>query len=176
MEYTISQILGGVVFVLVFLSMQTKSMNRVLLCQIGGNGFGLLSYVLIGGFSVCGIYLLATLQAVSFFFIRKYDKKEPKWLQPLIMLGYIGCSAVSFQSWVDLFPMIAGVLCAFSIGQKKPTNYRIIMLLNGSVWIVYDLVLGAYTMLATHIMIVVSALIGIIRLDILKKNEKVAQQ
>ena len=171
MDYIISQILGGIVFVFVFASMQTKSMTRVLLCQIGCNGLGMLSYVLIGGFSACGIYILATLQAILFFWIRKKNMQEPRWLKLLFMIAYLGCSAFSFESWVDLFPMLAGVLCACGIGQKNATNYRIIMLLNGAVWTVYDLFLGAYAMLATHIFVVVSALIGIIRLDILKKSE-----
>jgi len=176
LEYTLSQIFGGIVFVFVFFSMQLKNMNHVLLCQIGCNGFGLLSYVMIGGFSACGIYLLATVQSALFLFIRKYEKKEPKWLQPVITLGYIGLSAASFRGWVDIFPVLAGILCAVGIGQKKPAIYRIIMLLNGAVWTFYDLLIGAYTMLATHIFVIVSALIGIIRLDILKKSEEVPKQ
>ena len=172
MEYTLSQIFGGIVFVFVFFSMQLKNMNRVLLCQVACNTFGLLSYIMIGGFSAGGIYLLAAVQSGLYLFIRKFDKKEPKWLQPVITLGYISLSAISFRGWEDIFPVIAGVLCAVGIGQKKPTLYRIIMLLNGTVWTVYDIVVGAYSMLATHIFVIVSALIGIIRLDILKKNEK----
>jgi len=176
MEYTLSQIFGGIVFVFVFFSMQFKNMNVVLLCQIGCNGFGLLSYVLVGGFSACGIYLLATLQAVLFFFIRKHEKEEPKWLQPAITLGYIGLSAVSFRGWVDIFPVLAGILCAVGIGQKRPAVYRVIMLLNGVVWTVYDILIGAYAMLATHIFVIVSALIGIVRLDIMKRPENAYNQ
>ena len=55
--------------------------------------------------------------------------------------------------------------------QKKPSRYRIIILLNGAVWIVYDIFMGAYTMLASHIFTVASALLGIIRLDVLKKEK-----
>ena len=176
MEYTLSQIFGVIVFVFVFFSMQLKNMNHVLLCQIGCNSFGLLSYVLVGGFSACGIYLLATLQAALYLFIRKYEKMEPKWLQPVITLGYIAFSAVSFRGWVDVFPVLAGILCALGIGQKRPTVYRVIMLLNGAVWTVYDILIGAYAMLATHIFVIVSALIGIVRLDILKQSESASQQ
>ena len=93
MDYIISQILGGIVFVFVFASMQTKSMTRVLLCQIGCNGLGMLSYVLIGGFSACGIYILATLQAILFFWIRNLSNKPKKKEQPMLLLLFM----ISFQ-------------------------------------------------------------------------------
>lgn len=172
MTYNLSQIFGGLVFLFIFASMQTKDIKRVLLCQIGCNGFGMLSYVLIGGFSGCGIYLIATVQSVIFFWLRIKDREVSRWLNPVILVAYVGCSAVMFSGWIDVFPMVAAVLCAFGIAQKNATNYRFIMLMNSSVWIVYDLFMGAYTMLASHIFTVASALLGIIRLDLLPKFKK----
>ncbi len=172
MAYILSQIFGFLVFLFVFASAQTKNMKDALLCQIGCNGFGMLSYVLLGGFSGCGIYLIATAQSVIFFFIRKNGKEEPRWLNPVIIVAYMVCSVATLKGWLDLVPMLAAVLCAIGLAQKKPTNYRIILLLNGTIWLIYDVFMGAYTMLASHIITVGSALLGIIRLDLLKKTEK----
>ena len=171
MAYILSQIFGFLVFLFVFASAQTKNMKNALLCQIGCNGFGMLSYVLLGGFSGCGIYLIATIQSAIFYFIRKSGKEEPKWLNPVIVIAYIACSAATLKGWLDLVPMLAAVLCAVGLAQKKPTNYRIILLLNGAIWLIYDVFMGAYTMLASHIITVGSALLGIIRLDLRKKTE-----
>ena len=102
--------------------------------------------------------------------IRKYGKEEPRWLQPIIVVAYIACSALAFQGLIDIIPMIAAITCALGIAQKKPTNYRIIMVLNGAVWMIYDILVGAYTMMGSHILTVIAALIGIIRLDMLKKS------
>lgn len=169
MAYVFSQFLGFLVAIFVIVSMQTKNMTAALLCQICCNGFGMLSYVLLGGLSGCGIYLIATLQSAIFFFIRKSGKKEPKWLNPVIIIVYIACSLVTLKGWLDFVPMVAAVLCAIGIAQKKASNYRIVMFLNGAIWIIYDVFVGAYTMLASHVITVASALIGIIRIDILKK-------
>lgn len=171
MAYILSQIFGFLVFLFVFASAQTKNMKNALLCQIGCNGFGMLSYVLLGGFSGCGIYLIATIQSAIFYFIRKNGKDEPKWLNPVIIVAYLACSAATLKGWLDLVPMLAAVLCAVGLAQKKPTNYRIILLLNGAIWLIYDVFMGAYTMLASHIITVGSALLGIIRLDLRKKTE-----
>ena len=157
--------------VIVFFSMQTKNISRVMLCQIGCNALGMISYVLLGGFSGCGIYFIATVQSVIFYFIRKYEKREPMWLNVVIIVSYIICSILTYKSSRDLIPMFAAVLCALGLIQKKTTNYRIIMLLNGATWIVYDLIVMAYTMLASHIFTSGAALIGIIRLDIKKKKK-----
>ena len=72
----------------------------------------------------------------------------------------------------DIVPTIAAVLCALALMQKKTSRYRIIILFNGIAWLIYDIIMGAYTMLASRIFTVTSALLGIIRLDILKKEEK----
>ena len=77
MAYILSQIFGFLVFIFVFVSMQTKSMKNTLLCQFACNGLGMISYVLIGGFSGFGIYLVATVQSLVFYFLRKNDRKEP---------------------------------------------------------------------------------------------------
>lgn len=170
MEY-ISEVLGILVCVCVFISMQTKNIKYTMLWQILCNGIGVLSYALTaeGGFSGMAIYLVATLQSVLFFVLRLKEKNEPKWIYPIIFAAYIGCSLLTFSGARDLVPMAAALLCALALIQKKPTYYRIIILLNGVLWIVYDIFVHNYGMLASHIITVASALIGIIRIDILKK-------
>ena len=172
MNNILSQVFGILVFVFVFASMQTKNIKSVLLCQIIINGLGMLSYVLIGGFSGCGIYLVATAQSVIYYVIRRTGREEPRWLKPVILAAYLLCSVVAFKEALDVVPMAAAVLCALGISQQKPSKYRILILLNGAVWMIYDIFIGAYGMLASHAVTVVSALSGIIRFDIMKKEEK----
>ena len=164
----ISQIVGGIVLVSVFISMQTKNIKLVMICQVICNSLGAASYILLGGFSGCGIYLVATAQSVIFLILRVKEREAPLWLHIVMMAAYIACSLATFKTALDIFPMVAAILCAISLSAKNPTYYRITMLLNGGVWTVYDVFIGAYTMLASHIVTVASALIGIIRLDIKK--------
>lgn len=174
MEYILSQIFGFLVFIFVFLSMQMTKMKYTLLCQLFCNGLGMFSYVLIGGFSGFGIYLIATIQCLVFFLLRSSGKEAPRWTYPIIYAAYIGCSVLTFHEALDIVPLIAALLCASALIQKQPSKYRIIVLLNGITWIIYDICIGAYTMLATHIFSVSSALSGIIRLDISKKKADAA--
>ncbi len=172
MEYIISQIIGIVVCVFAVASLQLKDIKNAMLCQVICNGLGTVSYLLLdGGLSGCGIYLVATLQSLVFFLLRKYEKEEPRWLYPIIFAAYIGCSLLTLKAPLDVVPMVAALLCALALIQKKPFLYRAILLLNGLVWIIYDIFLPeiTYSMLITHAIVAFSALLGIIRIDILKK-------
>ncbi len=165
----ISQVSGVLICFFAVASMQTKNIKYTMLFQLLCNGLGMISYLLLDGFSGFGIYLVATLQSLAFFLLTAFNKKEPVWVYPIIFAAYIGCSLLTFKEALDIVPMIAALLCALALIQKKPSSYRIVILLNGSVWIIYDICIGSYGMLASHIITVASALFGIIRIDILKK-------
>ena len=170
MANILSQIFGAVVFVFVFASMQTTDMKRTLAYQVACNAFGMLSYVLLGSISGCGIYLVAAVQSAVLLVYRKRDREVPAWLTALFFAAYILASLTTFRDVKDIVPLIAALLCALALIQKKTSRYRVVILLNGVMWIVYDLFVGAYTMLASHVFTVASALSGIIRLDILKRG------
>lgn len=173
MEYILSQIIGVIVCIFAVASLQMKNIKNAMLCQLVCNGLGTLSYVFLdGGLSGCGIYLVATLQSLLFFILRKKEMEEPKWIYPIIFAAHIGCSLLTFKGPLDIVPMIAALLCALALIQKKPFLYRAILLLNGTVWVIYDVFLPevAYSMLVTHVIVALSALIGIVRLDILKSK------
>lgn len=171
MEYLviISQILGALSCVFAISSMQLKNIKIIMLCQLLCNLLGMFSYVLSDGFSGFGIYLVATLQSFGFFLLRSFNKEEPRWIYPIIFAAYILCSLLTFKTAWDIAPMIAALLCALALIQKKPVHYRVVILLNCLVWMVYDLHIQNFAMLITHLITAASGLIGIIRNDIVKK-------
>ena len=172
MANIISQICGIIVFITIFASMQTKKITMVLFWHMLCNAFGAISYMLLGGLSGSGVFFVATIQSLILFILRVKKKEVPKWFNVIVFAAYIICSLATFKTAKDIVPTIAAVLCALALMQKRSSNYRIIILFNGIAWLVYDIIMGAYTLLASRIFTVASALLGIIRLDILKKEEK----
>jgi len=49
--------------------------------------------------------------------------------------------------------------------------YRLIMLTNGILWSFYDMSVGAWTMIISHLITSASAMVGMIRLDFKKNKE-----
>ncbi len=169
--FVFSQICGLIVSLAAILSMQLKNIRWILVCQLICNGVGALSYILLGGLSGCGIYLVALLQAVIYYFFRVKDKKAPIALSVVFLVAFLVCSLTTYKSPVDLISALAALTCALSLMQEKPSLYRVFMLFNGAIWMIYDISVGAYTMVISHIATTLSAGIGIVRLD-LKKNKK----
>ena len=165
----ISEILGLVVSLFAILSMQLKNVRLILACQLLINGIGALTYVLQDGFSGCGIYLIALTQTVLYFVLRVKNISAPKFLAAVFAFLFAGCAVLTYQGYADIISAVAAMTCALGIAQEKPFGYRICMLLNGLIWMAYDVTLGAYTMIISHAVTFLSAGIGIIRLDLKKQ-------
>ena len=172
MDFYISQICGLVGSLAAILSMQLKSIKHILVCQLVCNGIGAISYILLGGLSGCGIYLVALLQTISYSYFRIKEKKAPKWLAVTFIIAYLLCAIATYQGPTDLISALAALTCAMSLIQEKASGYRFFMLLNGSFWVIYDITVGAYAMIISHVATAISAAVGIIRLDIKSKNKK----
>lgn len=169
MEFWFSQICGIIVSVAAIVSMQLSKMPSILACLIICNGVGALSYVAVGGLSGCSIYIVALVQVVAYYILRKKLTHIPLWIGGCFVAAYIICSITTYVSPVDLISAAASLTCAFALIQEKPSYYRIFMLLNGLIWVIYDVSVGAYTMIISHIVTAASAGVGIIRLDLKKK-------
>lgn len=169
MEYILSQIIGIFVCLFTVASMQLKNIKTVLLCMLISNGLATLSYVLLGEVSAFAICLIGTTQSLIFYLLRKYEKEEPRWIYPIVFSAYIACSALTFKQPLDIMPAAAALFGGLAVVQKASSAYRIVILFNAVTWVIYDIYVGAYTMLITHSLATISALSGIVRIDILKK-------
>lgn len=172
MEFIISQICGIVVTVAVIISMQLKNIKPILISQLIINGIGAISYIMVGGLSGCGIYLVAVLQSVVYFAFRKKEIDTPRMMDIVFILLFLACAVSTYKRPMDIVTMFAAMTCAAGIMQKKPFGYRICMLLNGVIWMVYDVGVGAYTMILSHFVTAAAAIVGMVRLD-LKKHENI---
>jgi len=173
LNFIVSQVFGIIVSLAVVISMQLKDVRNILICQLVCNGVGAISYILLDGFSGCGIYFVAFFESIIMYHYRRKDIKLPKWMACVFLLAFMCCSAITFNKLTDLISAFAALTCALGIMQEKPSKYRIFMLMNGVVWMVYDGCVGAYTMMLSHVITVISSLTGILRLDLKMKGENI---
>lgn len=172
MDFWISQILGILVSVSVLVSTQLRDIKAILVSQIVCNLLGGLSYIFVDGFSGSAVYFAAVLQSIVYFVLRVKDVKPPKWLALVFLAVFLGCSISTYKAPQDIFAMVAAVICTVSLAQEKPSVYRLLMFSNGLLWGVYDVIVGAYAMIISHAFTSASAAVGIVRLDIKRKNDK----
>ena len=171
-QIIISQVSGVLVAIAAVVSMQLKNIKGVLACQLICNALGALSYILCGGTSGFGIYLVALMQSLLYFIFSLINKKAPSFLAIVFVVLYIVCAVSSYKAPIDILSGIAALTCAFALVQRNPFIYRILMVGNGLFWTVYDIGICNYAMLICHVLVLLSAVLGIIRIDLRKKQSK----
>ncbi len=162
----IAQGIGILTAILSVVSAQMKNITAILLTELAANLLVALSYLLLGGDAGALVCLTACMQVTASFFFAKRGKQVPKTLTAAFVAIYIALSALTFQSMRDILPCICAVAFALSVAQSKAAGYRLFMTVSAVLWLVYDVTVGAWGMLLTHGLLLVSLVIAICRQDI----------
>lgn len=85
------------------------------------------------------------------------------WLTAIFIVAYIVASLAVYRRSADILSGIAAVTFALAVAQSKAVDYRVLMSINSLLWIIYDLVIGAFTMIITHGLLLGSLIIAMIR-------------
>lgn len=173
----ISLIFGYTGTLISIVSMQLKEQKHLLLSQAFANGFASLSYLFLGKASmIAGTgMVLGTIQCLVNYVYAKKEKPSPKFSQYLFLIMSVLNSAVHiavsrvFRFPSDLIPISCSLLFVIGVNMKNTTCMRLFFLANSALWILHDLTVHpiAQANLMTHIVVVLSVLVGIVRYDIL---------
>lgn len=175
MEFYIAQGISVITAIIAAVMMQCKSLKLILLGQLATNLLVAISYILLGGLSGGGICLIAIAQATVMFFYNQKEKKPHWWVLAIFIAAYVACSAIYYQSFIDIFPAIAAVCFAVSITMSTPFLSRVWYIFNPIAWMVYDIATLAYGNLIIHAIVFISTAVALIRVDDifgLKKRKK----
>jgi hypothetical protein len=167
--FVIAQILGIFSTVAAILCVQARSAGGVLLGQILANGFSGLSYGLLGSLSGAWVCILASVHSVLISCVRKFDAaRSKKWIlgiSVVFAIAYVAGSAVTYTRWPDAISCICALLFVLTIAQEDASKMRNVMLISMSLWVFFDISVGAYTNIITHASTIVSIITAKIRLD-----------
>lgn len=170
----------GLIAMLTSSLLKGRNMKAILLLVFCGNAFVAVSYLLDGsGLNGAASCLLGATQSIINYFFDKKNKELPRWLVAIYAISFIAVNIiVSFESMLNSSKAI--ILCVLAIcgslafimciGQKNGAKYRFWTIVNMVMWCIYDLISGAYSVLATHIVQLSFAVVGMIIHD-RKKND-----
>lgn len=170
---TIAQIISIVALVCSVISVQFKEVKQVLIGQIVANFTISLSFLFHGGLSGAWICIVATVQTLIMYLANKrgITDKARNILLAFFLAAYVAGTAVVYQGWPDLISCTCSLLFVLSIVQKDTRIFRMILCANSTLWVVYDISVGAYINAVTHALILGSLIFAMIRLD-RKKEQK----
>ena len=170
--FYIAQIIGALTTVTVVVAAQLKDMKWILMCQIAANLMVALSSAMLGGLSGAWICAVAAVQTVVLYFLDKkgISGRHKNCLLWVFAAMYVGGTALVYSGWGDLVSCAGALLYLLAIIQKDSAKYRRYICINTLLWLVYDLTILAFGNMITHGIEFVSAVVGILRLDIRKKT------
>lgn len=176
MTFYLAQIISIVTTVVVVLTMQFKKMHLILLGQLLGNLLTAVPYFLLNGFSGAAICTLACVQTVVMFILERRQVRVPLWLLLGFVALYLGCAILFYQTPWDIVPAAASLSYALSVAQKKPSVSRAIYVFNPILWMVYDLSCQGYVSFLMHLLILISTVVAMIRIDRIFQKKRTESQ
>ena len=166
----LSLVIGYLGTLAAVVSYQMNNRRGVLIRQCAANALVAVSYLFQEGAKISGalICLIAAVHTVVNFLMDIRGHQPPVAVTGLFVLAYTG--ATGWTMWPSQH---FSVLCLAAITLPRQTDSHKCFFVNAVLWIIYD-VLGtlSWANLVTHICILISITVGIVRMDIRKKREQ----
>ena len=148
--FVLAQISGFLAWLSLLISYYRKNTDKILVFHILSIVFYLLNYLFLGAWT--GLFIII-LELVRDFLYYKTDKDNLVFLitLPIYLILFI----IARDSIVELIPIAASVFEGFTLTKKKSTVVPGALIVY-SMWVVYDISVGAYTGALTDGLIVIS--------------------
>lgn len=169
MNFVVAQVMGILSTVSAIFCVQARNASGILLGQFLANTFSGLSYGLLGSLTGAWVCILAAIQSVLISFLNKMEPKRREkavlMISILFSAAYIIGSILTYTRWTDIISCICALLFVITIAQEEAGKMRNVMLVSMSLWVIFDIAVGAYTNVITHGSTIVSILSAKVRLD-----------
>ena len=127
-----------------------KKMKQVLALYFFTNVFTGISYLLVGTISGVILCFIAAFQILINHSYNSKNKKIPLLIIILHAIALYGVNLITFKNWYNIILLLASTAFVLSMAQQKVKIYRILCILNISLFILYDLIAGAHANLIMH--------------------------
>ncbi len=177
-----SQIFGYAATIVSIIGFQLKKQWQIILSQFFSNAFVALSYLFLGVSKMSGgaVCMVGALQTLTNFFYLKKEKTPPRVLTGIFLAAYVAaavfalCIAETVRIPYDLLPLLGSLVFLIGVSIKNSTATRFLFLANMLIWIAYDVMATpiATANMVTHLCILISVVVGILRYDVKKIQKK----
>jgi len=172
--FILAQILSFIAMVINIVAVQLKTKKQILLAIVAANIFFVISYILLGAYVGAITCVILIIVIIINTILEDKGKTTPKILICIYSIIYILIGIATFNSFIDLLPIVASILFILTLSQSKEKYVRLLILGNLILWIIYDFFVSAYLTCVSDLFVISSTIIAIYRYDIkkeVKENE-----
>lgn len=159
----VGQILGFIYLIIFVISFQFKKLETLMKIRIVSKIIATLHYLFLSAYSG------AVSQFISIFpnyFSYKYQgQKKNKIIAFLFIIIFFISGILTYQNIYDTLPIIGSILTVIAIFQINTKYVRLFQLIISPFFLVYNIVSHSYAGIIMEILVVISCLIGMMRLD-----------
>ncbi len=166
-----AQFIGIIAFCLAVWSFQQNEHKKIVLLQLLANICFALHFYMIEAYTGALLNLIGAVRSVVFVC------KDKKWASSnwwLVFFSLI-CIAAGVYTWngiPSILPIIAMVLTTVAFGIPNPKLTRLVAFPSSPLWLIYNLINQSWGGLATEVFNMLSILIGMMRFDRKKSDDK----
>lgn len=171
-KIVLAQIFGLLGAISMLLSSWQKTRNKVLTFLILDSIFYLIEYIILGALSGAFINVVSIIRTIIFKYKDKNKIFQSNIILLLILLLYILVGVFTYNGLISIFPVVASILYAIVLWQDNVKKIRLgsaIMILS---FLIYNIAVGAYLSILVELVLLISSITAIIKLDILNAKEK----
>ena len=167
----LAQILGFMGTIFIVIGMQQKKYDHIVLCKISNSFLSSVHYLLLGGYTgMCINFASCFTNAVYWY--RNKKGKSTLVFQIIFAIMFVLLGLLSWHGPISVFVIIAKLISSIALGINNPRIIRILNLISFPCWLIYNIYMGSVAGMISDSLSIASVLIGIIRLDILHKEQK----
>lgn len=171
-KFVIAQIIGAICLVLIFLNIQQKSKSKVLTFQIVINLLYTVQFFLLDAKTGAVISIINAIRCIVFYIFKKKNIKPSFIVLSLFMSVAVISGIVTWQNIYSSIVIISTLIYTYGLWQDNIKVIRICAAVMAIGWVVYSLLVGAYSGAITETVEFISAIIAIYRYDVKKGIRK----
>ncbi len=167
----------GIVGIIAGLSaFQCNKHSHALALKMTEEGSFGIQYLLLGGYTGAVLNLVGLFRNLIFTYFGKKDKqRELKYARIILGALFAVLGLLSWEGYISILIIFAKVLSTLAYGTTNMKKMRLMISITCVCWICYNFYVGSIAGVISDSCNFVSAIIGIIRYDILKKEEKMKE-
>ena len=155
-----AQILGFFYTLFLTIGNFKKTCKQILIFQTISFFFKGIHYLLLGGLSGFYSSIISMIRNVLFFKVNKSF-----YLMVLFIIIYFVMGIFSYKDFYSIIPSMASVFYTVIVNTNSPRCLRSGMVINSLLWLIYNIYIVSLAGIITQIVLIISTLISIIKLD-----------
>lgn len=176
--YVLSQIFVIINAALLMATYQLKTRKSILIVSFMALLANGVAYVLLSAWSGFAMVFVAMIRNIIFIIDEKKNGKNDKITKKdiVILVVLYAISIISavytYEGILSMMSVVATMLYTYSVWQKKTSVYKILGIIIEVIWIIYNIYIVSIFGIIIEVVLLISAIIGIIRENKLKKENK----